>query len=130
MGMSVLGMIQSTVGGFGTFAGFGLGVTAAKHVAESRRSEPARAVRIIVLSSIVAIVTGASWGGLIGAVWQSEESSAGISLDPILFSNHNADPRQSRPSRCPPAKRPDFVDVTPVPLGFLNPTRKPAAVSQ
>ncbi len=86
--MSVLCIIQSTVGGFATFAGFGLGVTAAKR----RRLPPER--------------TGPNWthyrafecrgdrrplGGFIEAVWQSEESSAGI-VDPILFSNHNADP--------------------------------------
>ena len=32
------GMIQSTVGMFGVFAGFGMGLTATKHVAEFRQS--------------------------------------------------------------------------------------------
>jgi len=53
-----LGMIQSTVGTFGVFAGFGLGLTATKHVAEFRQTSPERAGRIIGLSSVVAVVTG------------------------------------------------------------------------
>jgi len=46
-GFGELGMIRSTVGMFGVFAGFGLGLTATKHVAEFRSSDPARAGRII-----------------------------------------------------------------------------------
>ncbi|NOZ40854.1 MAG: oligosaccharide flippase family protein [Planctomycetes bacterium] len=42
-----LGMIRSTVGMFGVFAGFGLGLTATKHVAEFRESDPERAGRIV-----------------------------------------------------------------------------------
>ena len=53
-----LGMIQSTVGMFGVFAGFGLGLTATKHVAEFRQSDPDRAGRIINLSCLVAVFTG------------------------------------------------------------------------
>ena len=57
-GFGELGMIQSTVGMFGVFAGFGLGLTATKHVAEFRTTDPDRAGRIIALSNLVAIVTG------------------------------------------------------------------------
>jgi O-antigen/teichoic acid export membrane protein len=57
-GFGELGMVQSTVGMFGVFAGFGLGLTATKHVAEFRRSDPARAGRIIALSNLVAAGTG------------------------------------------------------------------------
>ena len=57
-GYGELGMIQSTVGMFGIFAGFGLGLTATKHVAEFRQNDPARAGRIIGLSGLVALVTG------------------------------------------------------------------------
>jgi O-antigen/teichoic acid export membrane protein len=46
-GYGELGMIQSTVGMFGVFAGFGLGLTATKHVAELRQSDPIRAGRIL-----------------------------------------------------------------------------------
>jgi O-antigen/teichoic acid export membrane protein len=51
-----LGIIQSTLGMFGTFAGFGMGTTATKYVAELREKEPLKAGRIIAVSSLV------SWG--------------------------------------------------------------------
>jgi O-antigen/teichoic acid export membrane protein len=53
-----LGVIQSSVDFFGTFAGFGLGLTATKHVAEFRESEPNRAGRVLALSSATAALTG------------------------------------------------------------------------
>jgi O-antigen/teichoic acid export membrane protein len=52
------GVIQSTAGIFGIFAGLGLGVTATKFVAELRSRDPERAGRIIALSCVVAIVSG------------------------------------------------------------------------
>jgi O-antigen/teichoic acid export membrane protein len=59
-----MGVIQSTIGMFGTLAGFGMGTTATKFVAEFRVNDPARAGRIIGLSSLV------SWGmsGLLAIV--------------------------------------------------------------
>ncbi len=57
-GYGELGMIQSTVGMFGVFAGFGLGLTATKHVAEFRKNDPVRAGRILGLSGFVAFITG------------------------------------------------------------------------
>jgi len=51
-------MIQSTVGTLATFAGFGLGLTAIKYVAEFREKDPPKAARIIALSSAVSIGTG------------------------------------------------------------------------
>lgn len=51
------GMIQSTVGMFGVFAGMGLGLTATKYVAELRVTNPERAGRIIALSTAVALGT-------------------------------------------------------------------------
>jgi len=53
-----LGMVQSTVGLFGVFAGFGLGITATKHVAQYRASNPQRAGWIIGLSEVFAIGSG------------------------------------------------------------------------
>lgn len=50
-----LGIIQSTAGMLGTLAGFGMSTTAAKFVAELRGKDPAKAGRIIALSSL------ASW---------------------------------------------------------------------
>lgn len=51
-------IIQGTVGACSVFAGFGLGVTATKHVAEFRRSDPARAGAVIALSRAVALFSG------------------------------------------------------------------------
>jgi O-antigen/teichoic acid export membrane protein len=52
-----LGMIQSTIGMLGVFAGFGLGLTATKHVAELRQTDPGRAGHIIRLSGFFATIT-------------------------------------------------------------------------
>ena len=52
------GIIRSTVNMFLIFAGFGLGLTATKYVAEFRDSDPVRAGRIIAISSLLAMVTG------------------------------------------------------------------------
>lgn len=75
-GFGELGMIQSTVGMFGVFAGFGLGMTATKYVAEFRRSNPARAGRIISLSALVAIGTGGlmALGLFIFSPWLAEHT--------------------------------------------------------
>jgi O-antigen/teichoic acid export membrane protein len=51
-----LGIIQSTVGMFGTLAGFGMGTTATKFVAEFRLTDRVRAGRIVALSGLI------SWG--------------------------------------------------------------------
>ncbi len=71
-----LGMIQSTVGMFGVFAGFGLGLTATKHVAQFRQSDPGRAGRIIGLSGLFAMVTGGlmALGLFICAPWLAEHA--------------------------------------------------------
>ena len=53
------GMIRSTVNMFLVFAGFGLGMTATKHVAECRVSDPERAGRIMAISGLFAVGTGA-----------------------------------------------------------------------
>lgn len=53
-GFGELGIIQSTVGMFGTFAGFGLGITATKFIAEYRTTDPSKAGRIRGLSSAFA----------------------------------------------------------------------------
>jgi O-antigen/teichoic acid export membrane protein len=58
-----LGMIQSTVGMFGMFAGMGLGLTATKHIAQFRASSPARAGKLISLSMLTSI----GWGFVMSA---------------------------------------------------------------
>ena len=75
-GFGELGMIRSTAGMFGVFAGFGLGLTATKHVAEFRRSDPQRAGRIIALAGLFAMVTGGlmALGLLIFAPWLAEHT--------------------------------------------------------
>lgn len=52
------GMIRTTVSMFLVFAGFGLGMTATKHVAECRITDPERAGRIMAISWLFAVVTG------------------------------------------------------------------------
>lgn len=64
-----LGMIQSTIGLFGLFAGMGLGLTATKYVAELRDSDPARAGRVLSLATSAAMAAGGvlSMGLVVGA---------------------------------------------------------------
>lgn len=52
------GMVQSTMGMFGVLAGFGLGSTATKYVAEHIRFNPARAGRISNLTLMVSLLSG------------------------------------------------------------------------
>jgi O-antigen/teichoic acid export membrane protein len=58
VGFGELGIIYSTVALFQLFAGFGLGVTATKYVAEHRHSDPAKAGRIIGMAWLVTAATG------------------------------------------------------------------------
>ena len=53
-----LGILQSTLEMFGTFAAFGTGLTSTKYIAECRKSDPDKAGRIMAMSSVVAWVTG------------------------------------------------------------------------
>ena len=70
-GFGEYGIVQSTVTMFGTFAGFGLGLTATKHVAEYRHKDPKKAGRILGLSTVVALVSGGLLAVclLVGAPW-------------------------------------------------------------
>jgi O-antigen/teichoic acid export membrane protein len=61
-GYGELGIIQSTVGMFGAFAGLALGLTATKNIAEFRKQDPNRAGRILGLTIVVGILSGASIG--------------------------------------------------------------------
>ncbi|MQA28769.1 MAG: oligosaccharide flippase family protein [Luteitalea sp.] len=63
-GFGELGVVQSTIGTFQVFAGFELGVTATKYVAEFKVRDPEKAGRIVGLSTVVAWATGA----VVGAV--------------------------------------------------------------
>ena len=57
-GFGELGMIQSTQGLFGVFAGAGLGLAATKHVAEYRTRDWPKAGRCMVLCTRIAVVSG------------------------------------------------------------------------
>jgi O-antigen/teichoic acid export membrane protein len=59
-GFGALGMIQSTAGMLGIFAGLGLGITATKYVAEFHRQDPEKAGRILALSASAAFVFGST----------------------------------------------------------------------
>lgn len=80
------GIIQSTVGMFQVFAGFGLGITATKHVAEFRDADPSRAGSTIVLSNRFAAVTGiiASLALAALAPWLATHMLAAPSLGHLL----------------------------------------------
>ena len=85
-GYGELGMIRSTVGMFGVFAGFGLGLTATKHVAEFREKDPERAGRIIGLSGLFAMATGGlmAVGLFVFAPWLAEHTINAPHLAPQL----------------------------------------------
>jgi len=80
------GMIRSTVDMFLVFAGFELGATATKHVAEFRQSNPERAGRIIGLSGMFAMITGGlmGLGVLIFAPWLAEHTLNAPHLTGVL----------------------------------------------
>ena len=71
VGYGELSAVQATVWMFGSFASFGLGLTATKFVAEFRRSNPLRAGQVIGLSTVtsVAISLGISAGLCLLGPW-------------------------------------------------------------
>lgn len=81
-----LGMIRSTVDMFSIFAGFGLGLTATKHVAEYRKSDPVRAGRIVVLSGVFAALTSTVIGVslFVFAPWLASHTINAPHLGPLL----------------------------------------------
>ena len=58
-GFGELGIVQSTANMFQVLAGTAIGLTATKHVAEFRNSDPKRAGRIIALSNVTSVIVGA-----------------------------------------------------------------------
>ncbi|MDI6802126.1 MAG: oligosaccharide flippase family protein [Thermodesulfovibrionales bacterium] len=86
VGFGELGIIQSTVGMFGLFAGLGLGMTATKHVAEFRQKDAAKAGRIIGLSFLVALGFGGVISFALGilAPWLAETTLAAPHLAQLL----------------------------------------------
>jgi O-antigen/teichoic acid export membrane protein len=66
-GFGELGMIQSTVGTFGVFAGLGLGLTATKYVAEFRDQDADKVGRILGISTVTALFSSAIMAALLVA---------------------------------------------------------------
>jgi len=85
-GFGELGIIQNTVGMFGTFAGFGMGLTATKYIAEFKIKDPAKAGRIMSLSDLVAIITGGiiSIALVVFAPWLAKNTLAAPHLSRYL----------------------------------------------
>lgn len=81
-----LGIIQVTAGMFGTFAGFGIGVTATKYVAEFRESQRRRCGRMIGLSLAVAAGGGLVAGSclFLFSPWLATVSLGAPHLAPLL----------------------------------------------
>lgn len=80
------GIVQSTVGMFGIFAGLGLGMTATKYIAEFRKKDPAKAGRILALTLIVVLVSGSTASVLcwILAPWLAQHTLAAAHLAGLL----------------------------------------------
>lgn len=85
-GFGELGIIQSTVGMFGTFAGFGLGLTATKFIAQYRTTDPIKAGHIRALSSAFAWVTSGvtSLIMFVIAPWLAEHTLAAPQMAGLL----------------------------------------------
>ncbi|MFH0939087.1 MAG: oligosaccharide flippase family protein [Planctomycetota bacterium] len=75
-GFGELGIIQSTVGMFGVFVGFGMSLTATKYIAEFRLVDPQKAGRIMMLSRAIVWITAVliSLGLLLAAPWLAEHT--------------------------------------------------------
>ncbi len=58
VGFGELGIVQSTLLNLSVFTSHGLGLTAIKYVSECKRTDPARAGRILLLSGVVACGAG------------------------------------------------------------------------
>ena len=85
-GFGELSMLQGTVGLFGTVAGFGLGMSSTKYVAELRRADPPRAGRIITLAALTSWATGAVIGLTLAlaAPWVADRTLAAPQLAGLL----------------------------------------------
>ena len=76
-GYGRVGIIQSTIGMFGIFAGMGLGLTATKYVAELRDTDPQHAGRVVALTLWTAVFAGIV---AVFALWVWAPQLAAVSL--------------------------------------------------
>ncbi|MCX5636183.1 MAG: oligosaccharide flippase family protein [Planctomycetota bacterium] len=86
VGFGELGIINSTVMMFEIFAGFSLGKTATRYVAEFRCTDPQKAGRIIAMAWVVSACTGGLCAGLlfIFAPWLASHTLAAPHLGGLL----------------------------------------------
>ncbi|MFH1999118.1 MAG: oligosaccharide flippase family protein [Planctomycetota bacterium] len=80
------GIILSTAAMFQVLAGVGMGMTATKHVAQFRTSDPNRAGRIIGLACTVSLVSGMAFAAFVfvAAPWLAIELLAAPHMAPLL----------------------------------------------
>jgi O-antigen/teichoic acid export membrane protein len=80
------GVVQSTIGVFGLFAGLGMSVTATKYVAQLRASDPKRTSRILGLSTLLAAVSSflACAVLLATAPWLARTTLASVEVGSLL----------------------------------------------
>jgi len=85
-GFGELGIIQGTVNAFGVFAGFGLGRTANKYVAELREKDTLRVSRILAVSGLTSLVAGSLMSILLFAFapWLATHTLAAPRLTGVL----------------------------------------------
>ena len=85
-GYGQLGMINSTVILFSTFAGLGLGITATKYIAQLHQTDPERTGRIIGLTNLFGIVSGVVMCIIlfVMAPWLASNTLAAPDLAPAL----------------------------------------------
>lgn len=85
-GYGEIGMVQSTLGTFGILAGFGLGSTATKYIAEYRSRNPEKAGRILNLTIAVSLISGGMimLGFLAVSPWLAAQTLNRPALTPLL----------------------------------------------
>jgi O-antigen/teichoic acid export membrane protein len=81
-----LGIIQSTLTMFTTFATVGIGLTAAKYIAELRRTDTERAGRVLGLSNLISWISGAVVACVlaVGAPWIAAHTLSAPHLGELL----------------------------------------------
>ena len=81
------GMVQSTIGMFGLFAGLSMGATTTKYVAQLKTTDPSRAGKILSLTTMLAIVSGGVVMVLLGftAPWLARTTLNRSDLSPVLM---------------------------------------------
>jgi len=85
-GYGQLGMINSTIILFSTFAGLGLGITATKYIAQYHNTNPNRTGRIIGLTNLFGIISGLIMFVILFTIapWLASNTLASPNLTPIL----------------------------------------------